>query len=614
MGRLVVGRRDNRSAGIAHRATVTETCYSARVLNSGTTAPRIATRTELIAGALALGALWFVLCRQLSGEWSVNEQYSYGWFVPFFAAFLFWLRWEDRPEPERPMAKGRRAKGDAENAERPTPNAQRRMKGKGIAIGIAILALLVLLPARLFEVANPDWRPIDWIHTAAVVALTLLAIGAGGGWAWVRHFAFPICFIFVAVPWITPIEEPIVQGLIRAVAAVATETITLFGVPAELEGNLIRVSTGLVGVNEACSGVRSLQTSLMIGLLFGELKRLSLARRGLLVVGAILLAVLANLGRALFLIWIAASQSVSAVDRWHDIAGYAIVALVFCGSLGLAGALAKGQRPKAKVEGEDAEQPPASVLRPPVFLRSTLAFGLSLTWLVAVEIGVEAWYRMHERGLVTRERWTARWPEQAKDFHDIHMDERTKRILRFDEGRGATWRMQKFATANPSPGGSEGEETALLYFFRWRPGGNSALLANLHRPDVCLPASGWVQMGDYGIRSYRVTDSFSLPFRHFLFSQSAPGSRQRFAHAFFCLREDRVRNNSEDSLAHEEFAQEPTQWSRQERLSLVAQGRRHLGQQVMEFVILTREEMRAEEAETQFGALLPNVVEVGITK
>src|SRR5437899_1650250 len=31
-----------------------------------------------------VAALWFGLCRELSGEWSVNEQYNFGWFVPFF--------------------------------------------------------------------------------------------------------------------------------------------------------------------------------------------------------------------------------------------------------------------------------------------------------------------------------------------------------------------------------------------------------------------------------------------------------------------------------------------------------------------------------------------------
>src|SRR6476661_3548324 len=49
---------------------------------------------------LFLAALWFGLCRELSGEWSVNEQYNFGWFVPFFALYLFWLRWQDRPRRE----------------------------------------------------------------------------------------------------------------------------------------------------------------------------------------------------------------------------------------------------------------------------------------------------------------------------------------------------------------------------------------------------------------------------------------------------------------------------------------------------------------------------------
>jgi exosortase/archaeosortase family protein len=362
-----------------------------------------------------------------------------------------------------------------------------------------------------------------------------------------------------------------------------------------------------VGVNEACSGVRSLQTSLMIGLLFGELKRLSLAKRCLLLAGAVLLALLANFGRALFLIWIAATENVSAVDRWHDIAGYVIVAVVFLGSLALAKILdrdGKVEIRKAKVENGGN--------RSPSFLLPTSYFLLCFLWLAAVEIGVEAWYRTHERGLVSRERWTALWPESAKDFHDIHIDETTKRILRFDEGRGATW---KIGDQNAEDGmrKAESQESALLYFFRWRPGGNSALLANLHRPDVCLPASGWVQRGDYGIRSYRVTENFSLPFRHFLFEQGGLG-RHRFAHAFFCLREDRVRNDSDASLAREEFAQEPSEWSRHERVNLVVQGRRHLGQQVMEVVVLAREEVGRERAEEQFAAVIPSVVEVGITK
>jgi hypothetical protein len=44
-------------------------------------------RVILALGAFAL--LWFILYRQLSGEWWLNEQYSYSWLMPFFCTYLF---------------------------------------------------------------------------------------------------------------------------------------------------------------------------------------------------------------------------------------------------------------------------------------------------------------------------------------------------------------------------------------------------------------------------------------------------------------------------------------------------------------------------------------------
>src|SRR6266566_9550577 len=269
---------------------------------------------------------------------AVNDQYNYGWFVPFLALYLFWLRWEDRPAPE-------------------VRSQKLEVRSRLVAAIIGLAALLLLLPVRLFEIGTPEWRPLGWIHAASVATLTLLCIWSAGGKPWLRHFAFPIAFFFVAVPWVTPIEVPIIQGLMRVVAAVAAETVTLFGIPTQLEGNLIRVSSGLIGVNEACSGVRSLQTALMIGLLFGKLTRLSILRRLVLVAGAMAIALTANLCRAVFLVWIAATRNISEVSRWHNIAGYAIVGLVFVGTFGLAYLLGKKKPSDAVVAGV----PPASM-------------------------------------------------------------------------------------------------------------------------------------------------------------------------------------------------------------------------------------------------------------
>jgi exosortase len=545
---------------------------------------------HLVLPFLFFGALWFILCRQLTGEWSVNEQYNYGWFVPFFSLYLFWLRWQDRPQSFR------------------ISNFEFRI----LTVG-AVVALLLLLPVRLFEIANPEWRLLAWAHATAVVTLTLLLIWRAGGRAWLRHFAFPVAFIFIAVPWPTPVETPIIQGLMRIVARVATETAMLLGIPAQVEGNLIRVSNGLVGVNEACSGIRSLQTALMIGLLFGELKRLSILRRVALVAGAVAIALFANFFRAVFLVTVAATENISEVSRWHDIAGYTIIALVFVGTMGLAYLLGRSE-----IRHQRSEVPG----RRSVVGSSYLA--AALCWLLLVEIGTAAWYRVHERNLVSTAPWSVQWPEQSPNFRKLKMDSEIRGVLRFDDGEAAAWTLTSPISsenvAKPRASGTQvngsGENTisCLLYVFRWKPGRNSALLANLHRPDVCLPASGWSQVADDGVRNYPVSAAFELPFRHFEFQRAFGDSPPQTAHAFYCLSEDRAAGSSAPRQGANLVANSPgmsgsrSEWTRAERLRTVLEGRRHLGQQVIEAIFISSEPFSAADAESHLRTLVRDVV------
>ncbi len=133
------------------------------------TAAEKTVRPLLFVG-LPLAVLWFVCCRHLSQEWHFNEQYSYGWFVPFFALYLFWLRWvEGRPA--------------------------RRMKDEGgrmkfLALTLIAGCAIILLPLRVFEVASSDYRPLGWLHALAAVTITLGVLFLIGGWAWLRHFSF----------------------------------------------------------------------------------------------------------------------------------------------------------------------------------------------------------------------------------------------------------------------------------------------------------------------------------------------------------------------------------------------------------------------------------------
>jgi exosortase len=538
---------------------------------------------------LFLAILWFGLCRELSGEWSVNEQYNFGWFVPFFALYLFWLRWQDRPEPDN------RNQRSEVSARKPV------LPGQWSVVAIALIALFLLLPIRLFEVANPEWRLLAWIHAAVVVTLTLLLLWWVGAKAWLRHFAFPVVFIFIAVPWPTALETPVIQGLMRVVAWVAAETAMLLGTPAQVEGNLIRVSNGLVGVNEACSGIRSFQTALMIGLLFGELKRLSLLRRIALVACAVAIALFANFLRAVFLVQVAATENISEVGHWHDIAGYSIIALVFVATMAIAYLLGRsGTRDR---ESEIRSQQPVVSSQWSVVSGRVLA--AALCWLLFVEVGTAAWYRIHERNLLSGIRWTVQWPQQAPNFRKLKIDNEIRAVLRFDEGDAATWTI-----SSPIDASEPNTVSCSLFAFRWNPGKNSALLANLHRPDVCLPASGWKQLADHGVRSYPISDSVDLPFRHFEFQRTFDGSVPQTAHAFYCLSEDRATGRSAPPGNTEWSGMfgNRSKWTRSERLDAVLEGRRHLGQQVIEAIFISNEPLSAADAEAYVRDVVHGVV------
>ena len=529
----------------------------------------------LALSVVFLAVLWFVLCKELSGEWSVNQQYNFGWFVPFFAVYLFWLRWKDAPPAQ-------------------ISNFKSQISNSTV-LAMAIAALVLLLPVRLFEIANPEWRLLAWVHAVAVVALTLLLIWRAGGKPWLCHFIFPVAFIFVAVPWPTSVEVPIIQGLMRVVAHVAAETAMLLGIPAQVQGNLIRVTNGLVGVNEACSGIRSLQTSLMIGLLFGELKRFSVLRRVILVAGGVVIALLANFVRAVFLVVVAATKSMADVGRWHDVAGYTIIALVFVGTMGLAFLIGRNKPANA-----EQSQPTRLPLQIPAFY---LAAGLC--WLLFVEVGATAWYRLHETNLVTGMRWSVQWPEQAPNFRKLKIDEEIRAVLRFDEGEAAAW-----MAASPVNRTGPNTISSLLYVFRWNPGKNSALLANLHRPDVCLPASGWTQVKDDGVRSYPASGSFELPFRHFEFQRTFEGSAPQIAHAFYCLSEDRALGapTGFGGDGSPGMFGSRSEWTRAERLRSVLNGRRHLGQQVIEAIFVSSEPFSAADAESHLRDVVRKVI------
>ena len=250
-----------------------------------------------------LALVWLPAIRQWSYDWSANPQYFYGWAVPFLACYLAYERWLNLPAPKPSAAVG------------------------WIVPSVLVLAFLQL-PVRWFGEANSDWWPVWWAYGFICVGVTLGLLQIAGGWPWVRHFAFPVLFVMSAIPWPTYVEIDIVQRLMGINAAISAEIVSALGAPAIAVGNVIEVATGVLGVNEACSGIRSLQSTLMAALFLAGLYQLRFAGGLLLVALGAAIAFVCNVVRTSFLTYEGATKGIEATEKWHDTAGFVILGVV----------------------------------------------------------------------------------------------------------------------------------------------------------------------------------------------------------------------------------------------------------------------------------------------
>jgi len=499
---------------------------------------------------LALFAvLWLDLVRQLSFQWSASEQYAYGWFVPVLAAGLFFRRWISAPAPRPGIV----------------PPWMR--------VGAVALALS-LLPIRVVYDINPDWPLPGWLATFAVAGLSLYAMFLMGGRAWLSHFAFPICFILVAVRWPYRLEHTLTQGLMKVVTGLTVGVLNWINIPVERAGNLIRVGSGVVGIDEACSGIRSFQSTLMGALFMGELYLMGWPVRVLLVAGGIGLAFLFNVLRTLILTWRASTAGVATLEQWHDPAGFSIFVASFLCLWAIAGLLARGN--KGGLSGP--QERPGGQGRPKCVMPRGY-FAATGCWMLAILVLTETWYRVHEVQEAGLFHWSLRLPESRPTFEKVELPPRTVRMLACDARATGRWRQ-------------EDGSVWTVNFFRWKPRSVQSIIhARLHRPDVCLPAAGFEQVADLGVVCLPA-GGLDLPFRKYVYE----GQGQRL-HVFFCQWEDGAEKQT--GMAASKQA---------DRVQSVLKGRRWLGQQTLEFILMGYRDL--EHAERELRKELPALIAV----
>ena len=445
--------------------------------------------------------LWGYVVYRLGTLWHSNDDYAFGWFVPILCLCLFWERWKRRPTRKSVRAAG----------------------GTFFILGMFGLALL---PGALFLEIIPNWRFAGWIFAGAAVGITFIILYFLGGRSWSRYFAFPVIFFLIAVPWPTRLEHPMIEKMSKLNAAVSAVSSNALGSPAVRHGVLIETGTGFVGVDEACSGIRSFQASVMVALFLGELFSFTILRRGMLLFGAVALAFGCNVIRTTYLVRIADLHGLAAVNLHHDQAGLAILAVTLAGLLALVWLLRHRRRSgkgaesqpnyiaelhnlapapgaeekKTSLSPEDISSPidestVTTALSNPSLIKAALV-GL-IVWIFLVEAGIYFWFSPMEKQAAKLTTWSFKLPSQAAEFREMPISETVRAMLGYDEGRQAEWRDNTGCAWQ-------------LFYFRWLPAETryraavTCSEARGHSPDICLRNAGMILQTNLGMQTVSV--------------------------------------------------------------------------------------------------------------
>ena len=215
-------------------------------------------KVAVIAGLL----LWLYMptLAHLAGQWWNDPNYSHGFFVPLFAAFVIWQE---------------RARLSALS---PRPSWSGLLF---LAFGLCVL-IVGQMGAELF-----------------LSRLSLLIVLAGlivlfVGWKFFRGLLFPWAFLLLMIPFPAIVFNQITFPLQLLASKVASTTLPWMGVPVLREGNVIVLPAMALEVAEACSGIRSLMSLTTLAIIYGYLMERRTSVRVLLAVASIPIAVAAN--------------------------------------------------------------------------------------------------------------------------------------------------------------------------------------------------------------------------------------------------------------------------------------------------------------------------------
>lgn len=249
---------------------------------------------RLLPGLLLLAALLWLLRDTAAGMveiWARSETFTHAFLVPPIVAWLVWRRRALLATlPVRPMP-----------------------------------AMLPAIALVCFGWVLAALAAVDVAAHFALVTLIVLSVPAVFGMAVARALTFPLLFLYFAVPF----GQFTAPQLMEWTADFTVLALRATGIPVYREGMQFVIPSGNWSVVEACSGVRYLIASFMVGTLYAYLNYRSTRRRVVFMLFSLVVPLVANWLRAYMIVMIGhLSGNTLAVGVDHLLYGWVFFGVV----------------------------------------------------------------------------------------------------------------------------------------------------------------------------------------------------------------------------------------------------------------------------------------------
>jgi exosortase len=218
------------------------------------------------------------------------------------------------------------------------PSASHGLVVLPFALGIAWVGRA----RTLAEPAEPGWWGLSGVLAGCVLLLlaklgaeaflmrcSLLVVAAGlvwtfWGWRRLTTLGFPFLLLLTMIPVPALLYNQVAIPLQLAASGIAAAIAQSLGVIVYRDGNIIYLANISLGITEACSGLRSLFSLLVLALVFGHLQRQSWRRRLVLLAMAFPIAVVVNVVRIVGTALIADHDARYAMGFFHVFSGWLV--------------------------------------------------------------------------------------------------------------------------------------------------------------------------------------------------------------------------------------------------------------------------------------------------